>query len=180
MVVRSFCLVLSVSLVPAMVVGGEDWITAPSYYTHDASGRRVQQYTPIGPFYIYPQADYVRSGYRHNRSSLQFGGSVDHYHSVEEWGRPVQPYDEWRFPYRPYSAPYDMWGPPYAGSGFGFPFFPFPHFGQGGFGPGFGGGFGGNPNQGPYPGYRPWFDDRYPAFDDRAPFRRQPFPQVAP
>lgn len=151
----------------------EDWISAPSYFTHDCLGQRVRQYTPIGPFYIYSRGDYLRSGYRHNRSSLQFGGSVDHYHVVDEWGHPIQPYDEWRFPYRPYSVPYGLWGPPYAGLNHGgFPFFPFPvptpgQPGGGGFQPFL-----------PFQGFQPWFDDRYPAFDDRAPFRREPFPTV--
>lgn len=156
-------------------LAAEDWITKQSYYTHDEQGSRVRQYAPIGPFYIHNQADVTRSGYRHTRSSLQFGGSVDHYHSVEEWGQPVRPYDEWRFPYRPYSAPYPEWGPPYAGLGFGrAPWFPF--FGGLPIGPGLGGV---QPIL-PYEGFQPWFDDRYPAFDDRAPFRRQPFPVVPP
>ncbi|MBC7852512.1 MAG: hypothetical protein IAF94_03665, partial [Pirellulaceae bacterium] len=34
-----------------------DWITAPSYYTHDkVSGQRVAQYSPIGPYYYYQRA----------------------------------------------------------------------------------------------------------------------------
>ena len=170
-----------VLLLTAGVVRSEDWITAPSYFTHDQTGQRVQQFTPIGPFYYNDQGNYVRSGYRHTRSSMQFGGSVDHYHSVEEWGRPIQPYDEWRFPTRPYAVPYSQWGPPFAGLGGGFggfPFFPIPFqpFVQPPFVPGLGGG---QPTV-PYPGYRPWFDDRYPAFDDRATWRRDPFPVVPP
>jgi hypothetical protein len=174
---------------PAGFVSSEDWITAQSLYTHDHTGQRVQQYAPIGPFYYSDQGNFVRSGYRHTRSSLQFGGSVDHYHSVEEWGRPIQPYEEWRFPTRPYSVPYSQWGPPYAGLGGiygGFPFFPFafPFAQQPGIPgiPGFPGGqpFPGAQQQFPYQGYRPWFDDRYPAFDDRATWRREPFPVVPP
>ena len=70
-----------------------DWITAPSYYTHDKiSGQRVAQYTPIGPFYYYQRADFMRSGYRNYRSSIQTGGSADNMHIVEEWGNPVIPY----------------------------------------------------------------------------------------
>ncbi len=97
-----------------------DWIVAPSYYTHDpATGQRVSQYKPIPPVYVYGRADYMRSGYRHTRSSIQAGGSADHLHIVEEWGRPIRPYGEWRFPYRPYSVPYSLWGAPYAGLNFG-------------------------------------------------------------
>ncbi|MGE0756683.1 MAG: hypothetical protein AB7O38_06670 [Pirellulaceae bacterium] len=190
------------------VQAGEEWIAAPSFYTHDASGNRVAQHTPIGPFYVSAREDFQRSGYRHTRSSLQFGGSVDHFHIVEEWGRPVRPYDEWRFPYRPYSAPYEAWGPPLAGLGYPAPLFPFgwgwppanglpaagnvpavpnppgagiPGAGLPGAGlPGAGIPGVGNPLQPfvPYRGYQPWFDDRYPAVDDRAPWRHQPFPVV--
>jgi hypothetical protein len=93
-----------------------DWITAPSYYSHDPqTGERVTQYTPIGPVYRIERSDYMQSGYRHTRSSLQMGRSIDHMHIVEEWGRPVRPYGEWRYPYRPYSVPYPEWGAPFAG-----------------------------------------------------------------
>jgi hypothetical protein len=96
-----------------------DWIVAPSTYSHDPmTGQRVTQYTPIGPFYSYARRDYLRSGYRHTRSSIQAGESVDHMHIVEEFGRTVRPYGEWRFPYRPYSVPYHLWGPPFAGMGY--------------------------------------------------------------
>lgn len=159
-------LLLLVSTLAGRLSAG-DWISEPSYYTHGPDGQRVRQHTQIGPLYVYVDPSYQKSGYRHTRSSLQVGGSVDHYHSVEEWGRPVRPYDEWRFPYRPYSVPYQAWGPPYAGLGVfpGFPFSPVPF---GGFGvpgiPGLGGG--GGPGL-PFPpgatrGLPPYFDDRYP------------------
>lgn len=158
---------------------GADWITAPSYFTHDQTGQRVRQYAPIGPFYVMQDPTYQRSGYRHTRSSLQVSGNIDHYHVVEEWGRGVRPYDEWRYPYRPYSVPYADWGPPYAGAGAGFGY----GFG-GGYPPGIpwaqpfnGYGYGGRDLVTPYRGYQPWNDDRYPAFDDRAPFRNPGFPR---
>ena len=193
-----YCLKMTFSLLVCLAVTAQawaaDWITEPSFFTHDQSGQRVTQYTPIGPFYVVQTPGYLKSGYHHTRSSLQVGSSVDHYHQVEEWGRPVRPYDEWRFPNRPYSVPYEVWGPPYAGLGYGFGrnYFGYPGYLHGGPpGGGFPGylpgippfnGFGNGPLQPnvPYPGYRPWFDDRYPAFDDRAPFRHQPFPQVGP
>jgi len=108
-----------------------DWVTAPSYYTHDPqTGERPQQYTPIGPFYLPPRSDYQRSGYRHTRSSIQVGTSADHLHVVEEWGRPVRPYGEWQFPFRPYSVPYPLWGAPFVGPNwYGSPL-PFPHPGS--------------------------------------------------
>jgi hypothetical protein len=145
-----------------------DWITAPSYYTHDKiSGQRVAQYTPIGPFYYYQRADFMRSGYRNYRSSIQAGGSADNMHIVEEWGNPVIPYEQWRFPYRPYGSPYQAWGPPFGGLGNGY---------GGGYGPGgpiaipgggFGGGVGGGNNL-VVPGSQmpqQWIDGYYPTYD---------------
>jgi hypothetical protein len=95
-----------------------DWLVLPSQYTHDpATGLRVSQYaptpTPTGPL----ATDFRSSGYTHLRSSLNFGQSADNYHRVQQWGPPVQPYGEWRFPNRPYSVPYSQWGAPYAGLG---------------------------------------------------------------
>lgn len=164
-----------------------DWITAPSYYTHDpTSGERVTQYSPIGPFYTYPESSFVRSGYRNTRSSLQVGTSADHYHTTEKWGAPVQPYGEWQFPYRPHSVPYDAWGPQLYG---GFPL--------GGFGLGYGGGFAGaglpgggivppglgglhqpaisspNPLQPGYSGQQQLLDGRYPPFEQLGPFEQK-------
>ena len=159
--------------VAAGAAAGE-WITIPSYYTHDPqSGQRVQQYTPIGPFYVKPREDYRRSGYRHTRSSIQVGASSDNLHIVEEWGRPVRPYGEWRFPYRPNSVPYDLWGPPQAPFGFANPWFRPGHPGPRG--PSI---IGRNdsPNRRghgqPYPGYhpQPWHDGRYPPYDSRGPY----------
>jgi hypothetical protein len=175
-----------------------DWITAPSYYTHDPnSGERVTQYSPIGPFYTYPEASFVRSGYRNTRSSLQVGTSADHYHTTEQWGAPVQPYGEWQFPFRPYSVPYDAWGPQlYGGYPFGgVPFGAGPGYGGAGYpGGGFpGGGFPGggffppgpggpplpgsitspNPLQPGYSGQQQLLDGRYPPFDQLGPFERK-------
>ena len=93
-----------------------DWIVAPSYYTHDPStGKRVAQYSPIGPVYVYGRPDYAESGFQHYRSSITFGGSSDNYYRVREWGRPVRPYGEWLRPFRPYSVPYPLWDSPYRG-----------------------------------------------------------------
>lgn len=147
-----------------------DWNTAPSYYTHDPNtAERVSQYSPIGPFYVYTPPDYVRSGYRHTRSTVQAGGSADNIHIVEEWGRPVQPYEQWRFGTRPYGdAPYQAWGPPFAGA-----VFPGYGYGYGGFGGGPGpGGMGpGGYRGGSYSPYyqmqgpAPWLDGYYPSYD---------------
>lgn len=174
-------------------VSAADWITQPSYYTHDPmSGERVTQYTPIGPFYSHEQPSYTSSGYRNTRSSIQVGTSADHYHTTQQWGPPVQPYGEWRHPYRPYSVPYGAWGPQFFG---GVP------FGYGrlltGIGPGYGGGLPGgglpggggvlpgqgnlqrpifsgpNPLQPGYSGEQQLLDGRYPPADDLSPFERK-------
>ena len=80
-------------------------------YDHEQDGYRC----PEGQLLSY--ATTGRSGYRHYRSTIQAGGSADNLHIVEEWGRPVRPYGEWRFPYRPYSVPYSQWGQPFGGLG---------------------------------------------------------------
>ena len=162
------------ALLAAGPASAADWITAPSYYTHDwSSGDRVAQYSPIGPFCYFYRADYVKSGYQQYRSTLDLGNSSDNMHIVEEWGRPVRPYDEWRFPLRPYSAPYAAWGPPYGGLGNGggaYPYggFPgqYPYGGAGGFGYGPGGGFPGS-FQPPTNFAQPWLDGHYPRYDTR-------------
>jgi hypothetical protein len=165
---------------------GADWITEPSYYTHDpTSGERVQQYSPIGPFYTYPRGNFTRSGFRHTRSSIQVGGSADNYHLTEEWGKPIQPYGEWRFPYRPYSVPPGFVGPQpygrYPGRA------PYGGFGGRGFGanPGFGiNPPGNNPNLPSAAGARAiehhgsrgqqqLLDGRYPSFEKLDPFERK-------
>ncbi len=150
---------------------GADWIVAPSYYTHDPmSGQRVSQYTPVGPFYSYARPDFVRSGFRHTRSSIQAGNSADHMHIVEEWGRPVRPYGEWRFPFRPYSVPYGLWGPPFAGLGMqGFGVWPpmgMPDNGMGEW-------------NGPYDQQQPppYYDGSYPMYRTRP---QEPWPPLNP
>jgi hypothetical protein len=156
----------------------QDWIAAPSTYTHDPQTRqRVSQYSPIGPVYALGRNP-TQSGYRHIQNTIRAGGAADYLHVVEEWGNnPVRPYGEWQFPFRPFSAPYPYWGPPVV-MGFGFPGFgafggnspywygdgygdglegKWPHFGGPGMGgPGFGGPGPGHPYPGhPYPGHSP-------------------------
>ncbi len=162
----------------------DDWMMWPSTYTHDPQfGRRVDQYAiheqPLAPY----REDFSRSGFRHFRSTLQAGQSADNMHIVEQWGRQIVPYEQWRFPFRPYGVPYDAWGPqtPYGivNSTFGF----------GGIGyPAAGSNYGGNGNPHPgstFPSYNnpafqvpngsrgfpltptynnePWYDGTYPS-----------------
>ncbi len=156
-----------------------DWIVAPSYYTHDpTTGQRVTQYAPIPPVYTYSRVDYLRSGYRNTRSSIQAGGSADHMHIIEEWGRPIRPYGEWRFPFRPYSVPYGLWGPPYAGLNTGGYYYP------GGYYPGgpqpvpyAPGGARRGPPAGAHSTVPPWAEGTYPQYRSGLPGRahRRPF-----
>ncbi len=148
----------------------DDWMTWESSYTHSPqTGQRVDQYAqgeqPISPY----RQDFSRSGYRHFRSTLQAGQSADNMHIVEQWGQPVVPYEQWRFPFRPYAVPYDAWGPqaPYGITNGSFQF----GVGGGNWGgyaggqppsrPGNGGGYGGGRYDAPghpgpgYPGQQP-------------------------
>lgn len=96
---------------PAAKPVSVDWTTLPSTFSHDDSGQRVDQFVaPVSPETA-ERPDYVRSGFRHTRSSLQAGFGADHYHVTEQWGQPVRPYGEWRYPNRPFSVPYSQWGP---------------------------------------------------------------------
>lgn len=136
----------------ALPAFADDWMTWESTYTHSPqTGQRIDQYTqgeqPISPY----RQDFTRSGYRHSRSTLQAGQSTDNMHIVEQWGQPVIPYEQWRFPFRPYAVPYDAWGPqaPYGITNGSFQF----GGGGGSWGgqaggptpprPGYGGGYGG-------------------------------------
>lgn len=149
-----------------------DWTTLPSTYTHDIAGVRVDQFAAGIQPASNERHDYERSGFRHTRSTLQVGSSSDNFHVVDRWGSPVQPYGEWRYPYRPYSVPFGAWGPQspnvnvQQGNGFGggFPFqSPNGRFGNGGFDNGGfdNGGFGSGFSVGPQNALRPDQDDYY-------------------
>ena len=88
-----------------------DWTTLPSTYTHSPDGQRVDQFVSVTPEPIFEIPSSAKSGYRHTRSTLQAGFSSDNYHSVEQWGAPIRPYGEWRYPNRPFAVPYGVWGP---------------------------------------------------------------------
>jgi hypothetical protein len=171
----------------------DDWMTWASTYTHDpVHGARVDQYAvpeqPLSP----QRADFVRSGYRNYRSTLQAGQSADNIHVVEQWGNQVIPYEQWRFPYRPYAVPYDAWGPqaPYGIFNGSFGYGGYPRYGgqYPGYG-GDGGGVGMNPDPGygmpgggaiPGRGGYPYDERRYPYSEPRGfpltpPYRNQPW-----
>ena len=148
-----------------------DWMTAPSYYTHnEQTCERVDQYRP-DPVVIHTPRSSV-SSYHHVRNTIQVGDSIDIYHRVTRTGQTVRPYGEWRFPYRPFSVPYSQWGPNFQG-GYPVPF----GFGPGGFGQGFNGPFGpgGVINGAGWP--QPWNDGYHPDIRRR---QRPPRPFPTP
>jgi hypothetical protein len=116
-------------LVNDLSLAGDDWMTWRSTYTHDHYGQRVDQHSPHADPIVPQRADFQRSGYRNYRSTLQTGNSADNMHVVEQWGAPVEPYEQWRFPFRPFGVPYDAWGPqaPYGIFNGNFGGFPVPN-----------------------------------------------------
>ena len=100
------------ALVLCRSASADDWMTWPSTFTHEpVRGQRVDQYAqPVQPI-AHRDPTFQRSGYRNYRSTLQGANSADNMHIVEQWGAPVVPYEQWRFPFRPYGTPYDAWGP---------------------------------------------------------------------
>lgn len=95
---------------PDCSLAAVDWTTMPSTYTH-RDGAPVDQYAQVVEPTTYANELRQTSIFHHHRSSLQGNNSADHYHRVDRYGPPVQPYGEWRYPYRPFSVPYAGWGP---------------------------------------------------------------------
>ncbi|WP_146118901.1 hypothetical protein [Blastopirellula marina] len=153
---------LMTMLFGSSVVGGpataqaNDWTQSPSIYSHNPeTGERVAQYAQPQPAFVYENPTYMKSGYHHRRMTLRNGdGSLDQFHVVEEWGRPVRPYGEWERPFRPYSVPYQLWGEPYGGLGPIYQNYPYPvPYANPGGGYGNRPGYGNGPGHGPGPGY---------------------------
>lgn len=133
--IKLFLLAAALLAAPAAQAG--DWMYLRSAYTHDPNtGERVTQYQQPTRVFIEQRPDYLESGYTHNHIQIGRGSSAENIHIVEEWGRRVRPYGEWRYPYRPYSVPYRQWGPPYGGLGNGYR----SYRGRGEYGRGFRGG----------------------------------------
>jgi hypothetical protein len=197
------CIVVLTATINSATAG--DWMTWRSTYTHDPmSGQRVDQHTPGVEPLAPDRGNLVRSGYRHYRSTIQAGQSADNLHIVNEWGRPVMPYEHWRFPYRPYGAPYPAWGPqtpnvlgnfgygpgnggaPYAGNGSASGHHPAGAasgaygsgaYGSGGYGSGYYGGA--TPGAGGYPagqgGYPGGYQGGYSGFPLVPPYQPAPW-----
>ena len=65
----------------------ESWVFQRSYYSHDpvTHVRIGRQFTP-GPVYTRPQGEYVNSGFRYNRSTINVRGqSYDNTNIYEGW-----------------------------------------------------------------------------------------------
>lgn len=65
----------------------ESWIFAPSYYSHDPVTQvRIGRQYSSGPVYTRPSGEYVRTGYRNLRSTIQVRGQTfDHLNVWESW-----------------------------------------------------------------------------------------------
>ncbi len=100
----------------ATVESADSWVFRQGRYSHDpATGHRVDQFAPKAPSLADVDPHYVRSGYRHKRSTLRGAdGSADRVHVVETWGAgdSIRPYGEWQYPYRAGATPYGPWGNP--------------------------------------------------------------------
>jgi len=106
-------IVLAAIGLAAIAPANASWIFSPSYFSHDpATGVRVAQYVPVKTPYARTDENYLESGYRHQRSSIRVGGSVDHTHVVETWGEGerIRPYGEWQRPFRKGATPFGPWG----------------------------------------------------------------------
>ncbi|HID76954.1 MAG TPA: hypothetical protein EYP56_13280 [Planctomycetaceae bacterium] len=110
-----FCILVLASLGTAGTACG-GWMFRPSYFSHNpATGQRIAQYAPVQTPYRVADATFLRSGYRHLRSSLRGAdGSADRLHVVETWGAGeyIRPYGEWLRPFRAGATPYGPWGNP--------------------------------------------------------------------
>ena len=109
--------VAAAAIAPVMVARAraDSWIFRRSSFTHDpATGDRVVQYARPETPYVWGDATYRQSAYRHQRSTIRVGGSADHTHIVETWGagETIRPYGEWQRPYRAGATPYGPWGNP--------------------------------------------------------------------
>jgi len=109
-------LLLAATLCSASKARADGWLFRPSTYSHDpVSGRRVNQYRPEDPAYVWLDPNYLQSGYRHIRLGFRGpGGSLDQTHIVQTWGAGewIRPYGEWLFPFRAGATPYGPWGNP--------------------------------------------------------------------
>ncbi len=115
-----FAITLTIVLAAASSASAADWLMMPSTYSHHpVTGQRVSQFRETPRPEATSAPNFRSSGYTHYRSSVNYGQSADNYHRVDTWGGDVRPYGEWRFPYRPYSTPYQNWGAPFGGLNIG-------------------------------------------------------------
>ena len=65
----------------------DSWIFGPSYYAGTVPETHPAQRRPTrGPFYSRPQGEYINSGYRYQRNTINVQGRVlDQYNIFESW-----------------------------------------------------------------------------------------------
>lgn len=63
----------------------ESWVFLPSYYSHDARGRRVTQYATPTPAYRPHYDGYRQIVHRYQHQHIHIGGSCDHWDQIETW-----------------------------------------------------------------------------------------------
>ena len=82
-------LFLSLLAIAPSVASAHDrsWVFQQSYYSHDpVSHVRIGRQFSRGPVYTRPQGEFVNSGYRHLRSTIQLRGQTyDHLNMWESW-----------------------------------------------------------------------------------------------
>jgi hypothetical protein len=71
----------------ASSASAESWIFNRSYYSHSpTTGVRIGRQVASGPLFTRPQGEYISTGWRNMRSTIQVGGQVfDQTNIWESW-----------------------------------------------------------------------------------------------
>jgi hypothetical protein len=74
--------------IPSAALAGDNWVFKRSYYSHDpVTEVRIGRQFSTGPVFTRPQGQYVKSGYRYERSSTIIPGTntFDTMNVFESW-----------------------------------------------------------------------------------------------